>query len=115
MPKFSITVPSRPGTNAPADFRIDHDQAVLDLMYTLSGLCGGATAIPAFGAWKDANGKLVTENVTIVYTFGEEKTTSQIRGICAHLCDELKQDCILLEVDGKHEFVEVVVVGATVF
>lgn len=73
-----------------------------------SDLFGGATAVPASGAWVASDGELVVESVTIVYSFSGELTTdslTKIKLFCEALKAELGQEAIALEVNGALVFV----------
>jgi len=69
---------------------------------------GGATSVPARGVWLSADGTLVTEDVTIVYSFTENLSKEQlerVRVFCLNLKQELEQEAIAVEIAGKLRFV----------
>lgn len=86
---ISIYVPS---TRGPA--RIDSRPYVAKIAKELSKLFGGATAIPASGAWVNANGELITEKVTIVKSFASPEDISRKRAEVFALAKDLKADLL---------------------
>lgn len=69
----------------------------------LSRMFGGATAIPASGAWVSED-TLVTEKVTIVYSFTQSLTRQQLLEIqqhCLELKRDLAQESIAVEINGE--------------
>lgn len=69
---------------------------------------GGATAVPAQGAWVAESGKLVVERITLVYAFSGKLTTDDLESIklfCEALKVELKQEAIAVEINGVLAFV----------
>ncbi len=70
---------------------------------------GGATASDAIGGWVDKNGKLVTEKVTIIYSYC---TTDKLKEyfeavllMCKEIKESMKQEAITLEVNGQVKFI----------
>lgn len=103
--KVSIYVPSTTDVNRP----IDNTEKVLETIKELSTMFGGATASNAFGGWVSKTGEVVTEKVTIVYSFcsSEQLSTNieQIYSICQRLKASMKQEAITLEINGQVKFV----------
>jgi hypothetical protein len=81
---------------------------VTEILAQLSRLFGGATATPSQGAWINDDGKLILENVTIVYSFAAELGGAVIDSVVA-LCEKIKvdgkQEVVSLEVNGELFFV----------
>jgi hypothetical protein len=74
----------------------------------MATLFGGATVIAAAGSWMTEDGQLVSEPITLVYSFTDTLTTDvlvQIRAFAAALKAELKQEAIAVEIDGGLHFV----------
>ena len=103
--KFAVYVPSTLNVNESTDNSIQ----VKEVLKELSTLFGGATATEAFGAWVCDNGELVTEKVTIVYSFcTSEQAREHIQGvvkICEELKKEMNQESITLEYNGQVKFI----------
>ena len=103
--KVSIFVPFTVDVNKP----VDNTEKVLETIKKLSTIFGGATASNAFGGWVAQNGEVVTEKVTIVYSFcsSEQLQTNidTIYGICMDLKTSMKQEAITLEINGQVKFV----------
>ncbi len=102
--KYAITVPSKSPRKS-----FDHKEAVNFVTEAMCDLFGGCTALAGFGSWKDADGKLIQGEVTVIYSFGTagEKSTEKLRGIAAQLCDFAGQDCVLIEHGFEAELIEV--------
>lgn len=103
--KVAVYVPSTVNVNE----QVDNSDYVKRTIGELADLFGGATATQAVGGWRCANGELVIENTTIVYSFC---TSEQLRehfndvyGICERLKAEMSQEAVTLEVNGQVKFV----------
>ena len=90
---------------------IDNTQYVNEVAKELCILFGGATSQVAVGSWysNDLN-KLVTENVTIVYSFISdddytEENLKKIVSIAKKLCKDMTQECISVEVNNNLNFI----------
>lgn len=103
--KFSIYVPSTTNVNE----HTDNAKQVTAALSFLSSLFGGATAASARGAWLSDSAGLVLENVTICYAFcslaEKIKNRSKVLEYAAKLRDEMKQEAISIELDGRLIFV----------
>jgi hypothetical protein len=69
----------------------------------LSQRFGGSTAIRAQGTWLSPTGRLVSEDVTLVYSFTASLSIEDIEAIldfCRHLREMLSQESIAVEIDG---------------
>lgn len=105
--KVAIYVPSTVNVNQ----SIDNSQFVSKVAIELSKLFGGATQTQAVGSWfsNDLN-KLVTENVTIVYSNCNksdlDKHLLQVVNIASQLCSDMTQECISLELNGVLHFID---------
>ena len=76
----------------------------------LASLFGGATATAGRGAWYSEDlGKMIFEDVTIVYAFTTaealEQAAEKIRAICEHVRDVMKQEAVSLEVNNALHFI----------
>ena len=103
--KFAVYVPSTVNINE----ETDNSEQVNKVMKSLSVLFGGSTATPAFGAWVCEDGNLVTEKVTIVYSYcTSDQATEHIDKvvkICEDLKKEMNQEAITLEYNGQVKFI----------
>lgn len=100
-----IYVPSTYNVDQP----IDNTPYVNKSLEEFSKMFGGATAIDGTGSWLSDDDQLVTENVTIVYSFAEDLDKNKINRVVAYaksLKDEMKQSSVSLEVNGKMYFIE---------
>jgi hypothetical protein len=70
---------------------------------------GGATLLPATGAWMSKDG-LVKEPVQIVYSFTRQDTlkvkVAEVLALARELCEQMRQQSVCLEIDGRLYFVE---------
>lgn len=105
--KVSIYVPS----TIDVDTTIDNSKYVNDITEKFCLMFGGATSQNACGSWysEDLN-KVVTENVTIVYSNCSdeqlENNINEVEKIAKKLCEDMRQECISLEVNGVLHFVD---------
>jgi hypothetical protein len=100
-----IYVPSTYNVDQP----IDNTPYVNKSLEEFSKMFGGATAIDGTGSWLSDDDQLITENVTIVYSFAEDLDKNKINRVVAYaksLKDEMKQSSVSLEVNGKMYFIE---------
>lgn len=102
---FRIYVPSTVDVSRP----VDNSAAVAGCLSFLSGLFGGATAIDAAGAWISDSAGLVREKITICYAFttlrGFLRGRRAVLDYAKNLRDEMKQDAVSVEIDGRLYFV----------
>ena len=102
---FKIYVPSTTDVNTPTD----NAEKVRNTLVFLSDMFGGATATPARGAWVSNSAGLVLEDVTICYAFctlgGKLRNRRRVMQYAARLRDEMKQEAISVEIDGRLYFV----------
>jgi hypothetical protein len=76
-------------------------------MELFSNKFGGATKIDAVGGWVSPDVGLVLENVTRVYTFVQrfrKKDLQSVRWWAYEMLRELKQEAVLVEIDGEAFF-----------
>jgi hypothetical protein len=79
---------------------------------TIADIAGGFTATRGIGGWKDDQGKLIVEPVTVFDCFcecraGNDYTiAADFRHLAQNIAIELKQDCVYLEIDGQVTFVK---------
>lgn len=69
---------------------------------------GGATAIAGHGYYAAEDGTLVIEDVTRVYAFAGRLTSDDRKAViahAAHLRDEIGQESVSVEIDGKLRFI----------
>lgn len=104
--KIAIYVPSTVNVDCPCDSR----DMVKHVIGALTDLFGGATATRAKGCWKDiSDGKLVYEDITIVYSYCTSATArhhlENVIGICEHVRDTMKQQAVTLEYNNQIAFI----------
>lgn len=104
--KIAIYVPSTVDVDCPCDSTdmIEH------VIGTLSELFGGATATRAKGCWKDtSNGKLIYEDITIVYSYCTSSKArcflEEVIALCEHVRDEMRQQAVTLEYNNQIAFI----------
>lgn len=103
----AVIVPSTRGTDMPLP-QAEYRKEVASTVAFLSGLFGGATAIPATGGWLSGS-DLVTEDVTVVVSFAKELSDHDIQTVIAHaseLKNRLRQEAVSVLVNGGLLFVE---------
>ncbi len=84
------------------------ERYVLRVQRSMAKRFGGATAFSASGGWVSQSGYLVTEQVTIVYSFSESLSTGDlifIKKLATYLKRELRQEAVAVEIDGELVFV----------
>lgn len=77
----------------------EYQRYVTQAKTLFSQLFGGATAIEADGSWV-SNGQLITEKITIVYSYSDEFSEDQLDAVkqfAKQLLRELEQDAISIE------------------
>ena len=103
--KWAIYVPSTMNVNE----HIDNTKEVERVIGELSDLFGGATATPALGGWRCADGKVVTEQVTIVYAYCTTEQSvehaDRVVDIARRIAREYKQECVTVEYNNQVAFV----------
>jgi len=103
--KFSVYVPSTIDTNN----ETDNTKQVNETLSFLSSLFGGATKTDAFGAWVSATAGLVTEKVSVCYAYcsliDKYKHIKKVKEFAKTLKEEMKQEAVSLEIDGRLLFV----------
>lgn len=103
--RVAIYVPST--TNV--DEVCDNNEMVQKTIRFLSEKFGGTTATKAVGGWVCENGKLVTEDVTIVYSFcTEQQLHTEAHALiewCKMIKKEMKQEAVTLEVNRQVAFI----------
>lgn len=105
--QVTLVIPSTTDVNHPLSHEAATEVANRALRF-LSELYGGATAIPARGAWVAQNGQLIVEGSTLVYSFCGQLTTDdliKIKAFCESLKWELKQEALAVQINGKLLFV----------
>lgn len=103
--KVAISVPSTTNVNE----KCDNEEMVNRVLSRLSDLFGGATATDAIGGWNSAEYGLITERVTIVYSFCKSndfaKHIESVLEICETIKKEMKQEAVTLEYNGQVKFI----------
>lgn len=103
--KVAIYVPATVNVNQ----EVDNTEQVKRTIGELSDMFGGATATQAVGGWRCANGEVVLEKTTIVYSFCSSEQLvdnfDKVYDICQRIKDEMKQEAVTLEVNGQVKFV----------
>lgn len=90
---------------------VDSTPFVNEVTKELCLLFGGATSQNAVGSWySNELNKLVTENVTIVYSFisdsdFNEENLKKVVSIAKKLCKDMSQECISVEVNNNLNFI----------
>ena len=86
--------------------------AITDYGPRIADIAGGFTATPAVGGWKNAQGELIVEPVTVFdialaddASYSSDHGVGAIRQLATHIRRELDQDCVYLEIDGVVEYV----------
>lgn len=100
MLKVTITIPSTMNNGNPVQ---DREHVVTALCATMSYNFGGCTTVDGVGHWQDANGKNVSENVTVVtsYVTGDAVRTVKevMQGNAEYLKERCEQDCVLVTIE----------------
>lgn len=68
---------------------------------------GGATINPVLGGWIDSNQKVVADKIGIVYSYAETLTRVTrlfLKKLTVRVREDLKEDTIMLVMDGNAEF-----------
>lgn len=86
------------------DKAIDSSEWVDKALVLLSQCFGGATSSKALGAWVTQSGKLVKEDVTLVFAFADqsklETCIELLYDFCLKMKIELSQEAIAMELNG---------------
>ena len=105
--KVSVTVPSTVNAGQQAS-QIMVDAVVDQTLQTLSELFGGATAIPAKGAYVAEDGTLIKEDVIVVEALCEKQDAhfraDEVMDLGAQICEVMTQECVLVQIDGIAHF-----------
>jgi len=103
--KVAIYVPS----TVKVDKKVSNRKQVDATLTRLSQLFGGATSTKAQGSWVTETGKLVKEQITVVYAYCTEDLLqahiNDVTGYCEALKAEMEQEAISLEVDNQLYFI----------
>lgn len=104
--KVVLYIPSTINVNIPIDNKTQVEKACV----FFSSLFGGCTTINASGKWIDSNKQLINENITLVYsnctTMQLLKSKKAIINYVHNLCNEMRQECISLEINNKLMFID---------
>ena len=105
--KFSVYVPSTVNVD-----NVDEETAARMKEYVLGRLAswfGGATTTLAVGAWVTEAGKIVYENVNIVYAYCTSEQAAERFKDVVELCEvvkrEMSQEAVTLEYNGQVKFI----------
>ena len=97
MFKHSVYVPSE---SAQRVIGLSERASVLQTVEeSMSRYFGGCTSVEAHGAWLDANGVLVREHVTIVYSYCEYAEYNGLLSLALAVKRALSQDSVLYTVE----------------
>ena len=103
--RLTIYVPSTININE----EIDTTKQINETASKLSELFGGATSTAASGYWLSPSAGLVKENTTMIFAYCREaeleKYLDDVIAHCEKLKQELSQDAIALELNGKMYFI----------
>lgn len=105
--KVTIYVPSTMDGNRPA--RREQRRQTKRVLQEFSTIFGGATKTAAVGAWISETKGMITEKQNLVYSYTDCNTLNsnmdKIRAIAERLRNEMRQECISLEVDSELQFI----------
>jgi hypothetical protein len=94
-----IFVPSRDRDNRPLPLRV----LGREMEEHLINLTGGVTSLPAFGAWRDEQGRIVRERVRVIETYWPDGLDchhrQQLLAACFSLAQQTHQVCVAVAVD----------------
>lgn len=103
--RLTVYVPSTKNINEV----IDNTEYVNKTASMLSEYFGGATATEASGYWTSPTMGLVKERSTMIFAYCKEADLNtyvdSVVEHCEYLKEELKQDSIALEINGKMYFI----------
>lgn len=106
--KVAIYVPSTVNTNELAKNSLTKYFENL-VLSEFSALFGGATATSARGAWLSSGAGLVTEDVTVIYSFCKDadfqNNFDKIVALAGLVCKGMKQEAVTLEYNNKVAFI----------
>ena len=71
----------------------------------IADIAGGFTATQATGGWKDNDGQLIVEPVTVFDCSCPTGIGDDWRDIARDIAKDLSQTCVYLEIDGVVEYV----------
>ena len=103
--RIAIYIPSTYNVNIP----IDNTEIVNNTAEMFSGLFGGSTATESTGYYISESKELISEKVTIVYSYTDKKTflknEDKILNYANLIKSEMKQESISIEYQNKLYFV----------
>lgn len=103
--KLAVYVPSTYSVNQSTD----NSDMVRHVMASMSELFGGATSTPAKGGWKSAQGELILEDITIVYSYCTPERANEhmenVISLCEHIKHEMQQEAVTLEYNNQIAFI----------
>jgi len=94
-------VPSRNKEGKP----IKQAEAVEHTQQFFNNLCGGCTTSPAIGSWTNSEGKLINEDVSIVYAFSNKRIEKDLVGLAEYIKQTYAQESVAIEHSGVLEVV----------
>ena len=98
--KVSIYVPSTMHDGPAPENVVNY--YINDTLKKLSAMYGGATATTVFGSWYSQElNKLITEKITICYSFCDEYDQEKLVAICNNLKTVFEQETISLELSDQ--------------
>ena len=69
-------------------------------------LFGGCTVSECTGYYLNDAGSIDYDNISIIYSYSSIKHLAKIQNHAKMLCEELKQECILLVIDNETYFIK---------
>ena len=103
--RLTVYIPSTANINQ----EINNKKYVEEAAAMLAGFFGGATSTDAAGYWLSPSAGLVREKSTMIFAYCSEadldKYIDNVVEYCEKLKNELKQDAIALELNGKMYFI----------
>lgn len=102
--KVAIYVPSTYAVN----IKIVNDKYLQYIEKQLASIFGGSTTTETSGNYVSNNGQLVREKINIVYSYAEKignREIDKIIALCEWIKEEMKQESVAMELNGKMYFV----------
>jgi hypothetical protein len=84
-----------------------------DYLTRVVNIAGGFTTWQGIGGWKDGQGRLIIEPITIVEIsfdsgggLSDEVAADRFRHLATDIAKDLRQDCVYLAIDNVVEYVK---------
>ena len=103
--KLSCSIKIYVPSTVDVDKESDNSLYVDKTLSFLAENCGGSTSSKALGAWISSSGKLIKENVTVVFAYTDQNNLEliidSVYDWCIKLKTELSQESIALEINNE--------------